>query len=51
MPQAQMKQRWRVAVLANIKDESLLPSPGLPSDAYAEYERIETIRLIRNAIE
>jgi D-alanine-D-alanine ligase len=51
MPEAQMKHKWRVAVLANIKDKGLLQSPGLPSDAYAEYERMETVRMIRNVIE
>jgi hypothetical protein len=29
MSKAQMKRKWRVAVLANIKDESLLQSPDL----------------------
>lgn len=46
MPEVQMKHKWRVAVLANIKDENLLQSPDLPSNAYAEYERSETVRLI-----
>jgi D-alanine-D-alanine ligase len=51
MPKAQMKRRWRATVLANIKDESLRQSPDLPSDAYAEFERIETVQLIRDVIE
>src|SRR5512136_2402788 len=42
---------WRVAVLANIKDESQPLPPGVPADAYADYDHIETIDHIRRAIE
>src|SRR5512142_755348 len=42
---------WRVAVLANIKDESQPLPPGVPPDAYADFDHIETIDHIRRAIE
>ncbi len=41
---------WRVAVIANIKGETKLPHEG-PSDAGAEFDRIETIQAIRSSIE
>ncbi len=41
---------WRVAVIANVKGETLLPHDG-PPDAGAEFDRIETIEAIRSAIE
>lgn len=44
-------QRWRVAVIANIKDESQPLPPGVPPDAYADFDHIETIDRIRKAIE
>ncbi|HTP02727.1 MAG TPA: hypothetical protein VMJ64_15230 [Anaerolineales bacterium] len=44
-------QRWRVAVVANIKDESQPLPPGVPADAYADFDHIETIDKIRAAIE
>jgi D-alanine-D-alanine ligase len=44
-------QHWRVAVLANIKDESQPLPPGVPPDAYADFDHIETIDHIRRAIE
>jgi len=46
-----MKRYWKVAVLANIKDE-LKPKPeGVPPDAFADYDHIETIDAIRAALE
>ncbi len=42
---------WRVAVLANIKDENQPLPPGVPPDAYADFDHIETIDHIRRAIE
>ena len=45
------KPKWHVAILSNIKDETLPNSSDLPPDAYADFESIETIRLLRNAIE
>ncbi|GAB4534701.1 MAG: ATP-grasp domain-containing protein [Anaerolineales bacterium] len=43
--------RWRVAVLANIKDESKPRPPDVPPDAYADYDSISTIQAIQAAIE
>lgn len=51
MPVNHTKHKWRVAVVSNIKDKDLPLSPELPPDAYAEFDSIETIRLIQNAIE
>ena len=45
------KPRWRVAVLANIKNEVLLQKPDLPPDAYGDFDSFETIELIRKTIE
>lgn len=42
---------WLVAVLANIKDESTKLHPGAPKDFLADFDRIETIQAIQNAIE
>lgn len=42
-------QTWLVAVIANLKGESPLPVDG-PPDAGAEFDRIETIQAIQNAI-
>src|SRR5574341_1604662 len=50
-PPGRMKRFWRVAVLANIKDENIPLPPGVPPDAYADYDHIETIDSIRAAIE
>ena len=45
------KPIWRVAVLANIKDEHQERPTDVPPDAFADYDHIETIRLIQKAIE
>jgi D-alanine-D-alanine ligase len=50
-PGRRAKRSWRVAVLANIKDESQPLPPGVPPDAYADFDHIETIDHIRRAIE
>ena len=50
-PSRRLKRYWRVAVLANIKDEKVSLPPGVPPDAYADFDHIETIEHIRNAIE
>ncbi len=50
-PSRGIKRYWRVAVLANIKDESQPLPPGVPPDAYADFDHIETIEHIRKAIE
>jgi D-alanine-D-alanine ligase len=46
-----MKRYWRVAVLANIKDESTPRPEGVPPDAFADFDHIETIQSIQKAIE
>jgi D-alanine-D-alanine ligase len=45
------RRKWRVAVLANIKDENQPLPPGVPADAFADFDHIETIDHIRRAIE
>ncbi len=50
-PSRHVKRYWRVAVLANIKDENQPLPPGVPPDAYADFDHIETIDQIRKAIE
>ena len=50
-PSRRMKRYWKVAVLANIKDESKPKPEGVPPDAFADYDHIETIDAIRGAIE
>lgn len=41
---------WRVAVIANVKGETVLPIDA-PTDAGAEFDRRETIQQIQDAIE
>jgi D-alanine-D-alanine ligase len=50
-PSRRLKRYWKVAVLANIKDESLPKPEGIPPDAFADFDHIETIDSIRAAIE
>jgi D-alanine-D-alanine ligase len=50
-PGSRARPRWRVAVLANIKDENEPLPPGVPADAFADFDHIETIDHIRRAIE
>jgi D-alanine-D-alanine ligase len=50
-PSRRLKRYWKVAVLANIKDESKPKPDGVPPDAFADYDHIETIDSIRGAIE
>ena len=50
-PSRRTKRHWRVAVLANLKDENQPLPPGVPPDAYADFDHIETIEHIRKAIE
>jgi D-alanine-D-alanine ligase len=46
-----MKRYWKVAVLANIKDDNEELPTGVPPDAFADFDSIETIQAIREAIE
>src|SRR5512146_1087989 len=50
-PSRRMKRYWKVAVLANIKDESQPKPDGVPPDAFADFDHIETVDHIRRAIE
>jgi len=43
--------KWRVAVIANIKGEGQSLPPGVPADAFADFDHIETINEMRAAIE
>lgn len=45
------KRYWKVAVLANIKDDDEKLPAGVPADAYADFDHIETIDSVRDAIE
>jgi D-alanine-D-alanine ligase len=47
----QPKPVWRIAVLANIKDDNAERPADVPPDAYADYDHIETIHLIQAALE
>ena len=46
-----MKRYWKVAVLANIKDDSKPKPEGVPPDAFADFDHIETIDSLRAALE
>ncbi|MDL1911297.1 hypothetical protein FBQ81_11530 [Chloroflexi bacterium CFX6] len=46
-----IKRFWKVAVLANIKDDSQPKPEGVPPDAFADFDHIETVDAIRAAIE
>ena len=50
-PISRMKRYWKIAVLANIKDESRPKPEGVPPDAFADFDHIETIDSIRAALE
>jgi D-alanine-D-alanine ligase len=52
-PSSQPRQThpWRVAVLANTKEHDKPLPPDVPPDAGADYDYIETINLIRAALE
>ena len=50
-PSRRMKRYWKIAVLANIKDDSTPKPDGVPPDAFADFDHIETIDSIRAALE
>jgi D-alanine-D-alanine ligase len=50
-PSRRMKRYWKIAVLANIKDETQAKPEGVPPDAFADFDHIETIHAIRAALE
>ncbi len=50
-PSRRIKRYWKVAVLANIKDDKVAKPEGVPPDAFADFDHIETIDSIRAALE
>ena len=50
-PVRRSKRPWKVAVIANIKDEEHPKPEGVPPDAFADFDHIETIDALRAAIE
>ena len=50
-PNRRMKRYWKIAVLANIKDDTHPKPEGVPPDAFADFDHIETIDSIRSALE
>ncbi|HET6822563.1 MAG TPA: hypothetical protein VFH34_07925 [Anaerolineales bacterium] len=50
-PSKRLKRYWKIAVLANIKDDSHPKPEGVPPDAFADFDHIETIDSIRAALE
>ncbi len=54
MPEAtksRIKRYWKIAVLANIKDDHQEKPDGVPPDAFADFDHIETIDSLRAALE
>ncbi|GAB1471238.1 ATP-grasp domain-containing protein [Chloroflexota bacterium] len=45
------KRQWKVAVLANIKDDNQPKPDGVPPDAFADFDHIETVEALRTALE
>jgi len=50
-PGRRTKRYWKIAVLANIKDDTHPKPEGVPPDAFADFDHIETIDSIRAALE
>ncbi len=50
-PGHRMKRYWKIAVLANIKDDNLNKPEGVPPDAFADFDHIETVESLRAALE
>ena len=50
-PSRRMKRYWKIAILANIKDDDHPKPEGVPPDAFADYDHIETIDSLRAALE
>ena len=51
VPPKRLKRFWKIAVLANIKDDNSPKPEGVPPDAFADFDRMETIDAIRAALE
>lgn len=50
-PSRHMKRYWKIAILANIKDDDHPKPEGVPPDAFADFDHIETIDSLRSALE
>ncbi|MBK8821066.1 MAG: hypothetical protein IPN58_00270 [Anaerolineales bacterium] len=50
-PSRRMKRYWKIAILANIKDDEHPKPEGVPPDAFADFDHIETIDSLRAALE
>ena len=50
-PSHRIKRHWKIAILANIKDELSSQPEGVPPDAFADFDHIETVNAIRTALE
>jgi len=50
-PSRRLKRYWKIAVLANIKDDDHPKPEGVPPDAFADFDHIETINSIRAGLE
>ena len=50
-PSHHMKRYWKIAILANIKEDDHPKPEGVPPDAFADFDHIETVNSIRAALE
>ena len=50
-PSRRMKRYWKIAILANIKDDDHPKPEGVPPDAFADFDHIETVDSLRAALE
>ncbi len=50
-PNHHMKRYWKIAILANIKEDDHPKPEGVPPDAFADFDHIETVDSIRAALE
>ncbi len=50
-PGNRTKRYWKIAILANIKEDDHPKPDGVPPDAFADYDHIETVDSIRAALE
>ncbi|NWF62982.1 MAG: hypothetical protein HXY38_01640 [Chloroflexi bacterium] len=46
-----LKRSWKIAVLANIKDDNQPKPENVPPDAFADFDYIETVDALRAALE
>jgi len=51
LPAFRSKRYWKVAVLANIKDDNMPKPEGVPPDAFADFDHIEMVDALRAALE